>query len=275
MSASSGRERQLVEYLLGGLPPEERERTEERLFIEEDLHEELEATGDDLIHAYLAGTLPQVDRERFETHFLASPRRRQRLEFMRGLMVAVNRVSADAPVARPRERYVWRPWMLPAAAALVLATILAFLVRTSPQQTQHTSLSPEPLVSPSLPPGPQESPAPPRPKAPSVSVTRLARGHGPASVAVTAETRWVRLEVPVTEDRPSYDAVLRAADGTEVWRAEGLAPSKAGDPLFVTVAAEVFRADAYTLVVEGEALRGEPRQEPPRVAFPLRIVRDR
>ena len=61
MSVSIERERELVEYLLGGLAPEERERVEERAFVDDEAYEELEATADDLIHAYLAGTLSPGD----------------------------------------------------------------------------------------------------------------------------------------------------------------------------------------------------------------------
>lgn len=276
MSASVEREHRLVEYLLGGLPPEERAQTEEHLFADDDLHEQFQATTDDLIHAYLAGTLPQDDRVRFEGHFLASPRRRERLEFMRGLLAAVDRVSVDSSAGRAGTRHAWPSWMLPAAAALILSTILVVLLRTSPQETQRTSVSPEPVISATPSPGPQEAPVPQRPKPVEVSVTRLVRGSAePASVLVTPDTRLVRLEVALTEDRPSYDAVLRTADGAEVWRAEGLAPSKAGELLAVAVPAHIFTSDAYALAVEGEALRGAPQPAPRRVEYRLRVVRER
>lgn len=278
MSASVEREHRLVEYLLGGLPEEERARTEERLFVDDDLHEDLRATADDLIHTYLDGALSQDDRVRFETHFLASARWRQRLEFMRGLLAAVDRVSANERTGDRSEahRSVWRAWMLPAAAAIVAAGILLFLGRPSSQGTARVSVSPVPAVSPTPSPDHGTAPLPQRPRPVEVSVARLARGSArPGSVLVTPDTRSVRLEVAVTEDRPSYDAVLRAADGTEVWRAEGLAPSKAGEPLAVAVPARIFTSDVYTLTVEGEALRGEPRPAPPRVEYRLHVVRER
>jgi anti-sigma factor RsiW len=95
MSAVPTQERTLVAYLLGRLPEEEQVELEERYMEEDDLHEELLATADDLIHAYLDDGLSAGDRERFETYFLASPRRRQRLAFVRGLLAALDRLPAE------------------------------------------------------------------------------------------------------------------------------------------------------------------------------------
>src|SRR5688572_309647 len=53
MKTESSNERRLVDYLLGALPPEEHESLELRYFSDAALHEELEATADDLIHSYL------------------------------------------------------------------------------------------------------------------------------------------------------------------------------------------------------------------------------
>src|SRR5262245_12996886 len=94
MTRPDDQERALVAFLLGRLPPEEQARMEERVFVDDQANEELWATADDLIHAYLAGTLSADDRQRFESHFLTSPRRRERVEFVRSLLAAAERVSA-------------------------------------------------------------------------------------------------------------------------------------------------------------------------------------
>ena len=99
-------EADLRAYLLGVLPPERQDSIEERFFADKELHLQLQATGDDLIHAYLAGELSPADRERFETHFLASPRRRERLAFVRSLMTAVDRVQSAARAPRRPLRMV-------------------------------------------------------------------------------------------------------------------------------------------------------------------------
>jgi hypothetical protein len=81
------------------------------------------------------------------------------------------------------------------------------------------------------------------------------------------------LEVPVETRPPSFDAVLRAGDGKEVWRAEELEPPRPGDPLVVAVPARVLVAGNYTLSVEGEALRAPGAPAPALLKYPLRVVR--
>ncbi|HEX6737596.1 MAG TPA: zf-HC2 domain-containing protein, partial [Vicinamibacteria bacterium] len=79
----------LVEYLLGRLTPDEQAQVEEKAFVDDDFEEQLEATADDLIHAYLAGGLTAEDRRRFESHFLESRRHQERLAFMKDLLAAM------------------------------------------------------------------------------------------------------------------------------------------------------------------------------------------
>src|SRR6266545_3283085 len=89
MSAPFADDDELVQYLLGRMPEQERLELEERLFTDEELDEELLATTDDLIRAYLAGELSEADRARFETHFLASPENREHADLMRDVLHAV------------------------------------------------------------------------------------------------------------------------------------------------------------------------------------------
>src|SRR4029450_11495709 len=97
MSRGLQPEQKVVSYLLGKLPPKEVLEWEERLFTDDELNEELAASADDLIHAYLDGQLSAEDRARFEAHFLASPRRRERVVFVRDLLTAIRRGAARAP----------------------------------------------------------------------------------------------------------------------------------------------------------------------------------
>src|SRR6185295_19025813 len=135
--------RNIAQFLLGRLPPGEREVMEERLFTDDSLHERFETAADDLIHAYLSGELPEQERADFETHFLASPRRRERLAFVRDLAAAVERIAPPAgapetPAAPESTLGRWRAWAI--AASVLLASVLAVpLLRTSrpgPERTQ-------------------------------------------------------------------------------------------------------------------------------------------
>src|SRR5262245_14909326 len=93
----------LVDYLLGLLPEEEVERLDEESIADDDVAARLNAVEDDLVDAYVTETLEQSLRTRFETVYLRSPHRREKVKFARRFLAAVDRVStpsvAPVPVA--------------------------------------------------------------------------------------------------------------------------------------------------------------------------------
>jgi hypothetical protein len=118
----------LVRYLLGALPADEAERLDERTFVDEELAERLRVVEDDLVDSYAAGTLTGERLQRFESFYLASPRRRSKAAFAKGLHGAIERSTRQPrpvpdtapPVSRHMGRILW--WPCAAAAALVVAT---------------------------------------------------------------------------------------------------------------------------------------------------------
>jgi len=278
-------ERTLVEYLLGRLAEPERSQTEERIFTEEGLDEELQATADDLIHAYLKGSLSPEDRGRFETHFLALPRHQQRLAFIRDLSSAVEQVVfEDTREKADPVRAAASPWqgLWPVAAALALLVggVLFMLARPSGNERGATNAldsqatSPSPTAAVASTPTPNSAlPEPETSKRPTVRVVRLPQdSNAPVRVTLSNNTRVVRVEVAVPQGPPSFDAILRAPDGTDAWRAESLAPPASGRHLVFNVPAEAFRGTNYTLRVEGEPLRDAT---PPVLEYRVRVVRER
>ncbi len=136
-------DQQLIRYLLGLLPDEDAERLDEASIVDDEVADRLREVENDLVDAYLNGTLAGESLERFESFYLSSPRRRQKVRFARSLLRTVNRSSsADAdsgghPLhaaavedktvsSRPSSsnlRVVPRPkpiWRLAAVAALLL-----------------------------------------------------------------------------------------------------------------------------------------------------------
>ena len=75
--------REVRDYLLGVLPEKRREEIEQRFFSDDDFHLEVEIVEEELFDDYLQNKLPEPERRLFETHFLASPLRRKRLQFAR------------------------------------------------------------------------------------------------------------------------------------------------------------------------------------------------
>jgi hypothetical protein len=87
-------DRQLARYLLGLLPDQEAERLDEASIADDEVATRLRVVEDDLVDAYVSGTLSGELLERFESHYLASPRRRQNVQFARSFLRAIDRAAA-------------------------------------------------------------------------------------------------------------------------------------------------------------------------------------
>ena len=74
-----------TEYLLGALPEAETERLDELSITDDEFAESLQAAEMDLVDAYVLGELTGADLEKFKTHYLASPARREKVEFAKVL----------------------------------------------------------------------------------------------------------------------------------------------------------------------------------------------
>src|ERR1044072_8985417 len=68
-------------YLLGKLSDPEAARLEERYFVEDGVYDEIETAEDELVDAYVRGSLSAEDRKRFEDKVLKSERLTERVEF--------------------------------------------------------------------------------------------------------------------------------------------------------------------------------------------------
>jgi hypothetical protein len=124
-------DRLLVQYLVGDCPEEERERVEERFFMDEETFERLCELEEDLAWRYARGELNATEREQVERAYAAPPRRDRLI-----LTIALGRVLAEAatPTVRAPARVIetpgWKRWLSlePAGARFVLAAACAALV---------------------------------------------------------------------------------------------------------------------------------------------------
>lgn len=274
------REAVLKSYLLGALPAAEQEEIDERFLADDDLHAELLATADDLIHAYLTGGLAPPDRERFESHFLASPRRRDRVAFVRSLLSAIDRVQdggagrtqagADGKLPRPSRWVQVLPW-----AAVLVVGLAAGGWSIGERRRHERTLA-----------GVQEREA-------SLRQALLARdervrdlearlrvGSASADIATWALRAgvergttaadgfkvggdWVRLRVLLEHDLhvTSYRASLQTGEGREILRVGGLreASGPEGRTVDVIVPAGLLPAGTYLLSIQRDAA-GAPEE---------------
>ena len=92
---------ELQSYLLGLLPDEDAERLDELSIIDDQVAERLRIVEDDLVDAYINGELAGETLERFESSYLASERRREKVRFARTLLGA-RRVPRPADATGPQ-----------------------------------------------------------------------------------------------------------------------------------------------------------------------------
>jgi hypothetical protein len=153
--AGSVPEHELTQYLLGNLRAEERERLDELSIVDDEFAERLCAVENDLVDDYVRDQLRSDALRDFESHYLATDVRRQRVAMARTLFLAGTRPESSAEselsVARPissaavnlrslvglpRLRFAW----LAVAAALALSVTTAWLaVENHRFRQQHRS----------------------------------------------------------------------------------------------------------------------------------------
>lgn len=117
----------IVQYLLGELSEEEKMRLEQQYFADDDFFEQLLIVEGDLIDSYVRAELYGGERQRFETFFLASPPRRQRVELARALVEHATESSlAMSAAAQARKPSPWWQSLRDMLGARHRAVTLAF-----------------------------------------------------------------------------------------------------------------------------------------------------
>ena len=116
-------------YVFGALDSDTRLALEERVVTEPEVFDALGVVEDDLIEAYLEGTLPDSQRRAFEQHFMACADRRRQVSFIRMLKQRAS-ASADLGLAADDafvpgmvKHLKAHPWWAGAIAAGVVALV--------------------------------------------------------------------------------------------------------------------------------------------------------
>jgi TolA-binding protein len=82
-------EQQIVRFLLGELPEDERQSVEGRLFQDDSFYSHILAIQEELADSYVHRNLTADQRNQFESHFMKSPRRTERVDFAAALAGAL------------------------------------------------------------------------------------------------------------------------------------------------------------------------------------------
>lgn len=272
---------ELVRYLLGELPEDAAERLDERSVMDDEFATRLRLAEDDLVDAYARGRLTGDRRRRFESFYMASPRRRQKVAFARELLDEVEhevrRRQPDETVTAGSGTLRWLP-ALAAAVALCLVTGWLYLrdaqLQAALSEAQHrvaaadrraAELSTELAAQQRAAAAAQASLTEVRAAQPVAPVALVllpqTRGIGPMPiVAVGPESRTVPIELAIdAADRAAYAAALRdPATNHIVWRSGPLAAvrSRAVPLLAVAVPAALLKSQHYAVDVFAPGPRG-------------------
>lgn len=120
-------EQLITNFLLGALPESEAERLDELSVTDDDFAERLRAVEDDLVDDYVRGDLSKDALARFNSSYLASTKRREKVTFAKTLADTLDRlpvVHAGQAEAKSRSRWFAVPslqWGLAAALVILVA----------------------------------------------------------------------------------------------------------------------------------------------------------
>jgi hypothetical protein len=231
----------LIRYLLGSLPEAEDERFDGLSVSDNEFALELTATEMDLVDAYVQGELSGETLARFETHYLASSARRDKVEFARALQTHGAEAFAPATVAaKPESRspgfLAWLGsiakqstvrWSF-AVSAAVLLVVGGWWISESGKTSAVASF----VLAPPL------------------------RGNDQiATLSIPSRTRDVSIQLQLeTDDYPSYRVALKEeTEMTERWRSGALSATSKGESkvLGIRIPARLFKSKIYSLTVSG------------------------
>jgi cell division protein FtsL len=134
---SSLNEQLIVDYLLGDLPEAEAGRLDQLSVTDDEFAEFLEAVESELIDDYIRGELPEKRRAQFESHYLTSATRLERVAVARTILRRADNADSSAQLREwirpvrfaPAEKYQW----IAIAAALVMLVLAGYLLLTNLQ----------------------------------------------------------------------------------------------------------------------------------------------
>ena len=148
----------IMDYLLANLSADETERFDELAFTDDQFAAMLKAAENEMVDAYLQGELSGARLEKFESYYLSSPRRREKVAFARSLQSFAEREIkvAKTETAKTAEKIpFWNFFKNPvfqfgfAAAALLIAAFGIFRLanyeteKPTIEKAQKTTPTPE------------------------------------------------------------------------------------------------------------------------------------
>ena len=259
---------ELRRYVLGLLPDAATERLDEASVADDEVAARLRCIETDLLDSYARGELAGSTLERFETYYLSSPLRRQRMEVAARFVRALDRtVTHDEPATWVQRIPAATTIARYSAAATLLILVSGMVLFQATQPRNEISLvkqeQPSPQHGPAVvgQPSTGSAPAPAaRPRPPQGRTIAIALVPPTRSVASVPS-----LTVPSDAERVRFDLLLESNDLSHyrvgltdpatnqvVWRSDWITPSGA-EPASVSVVvpAMLLKSQHYALDLTG------------------------
>lgn len=290
-------DRELTRYLLGQIAGEDADRLDELAIVDDDIAWRVRAVENDLVDAYVRGTLDADSHRHFETHYLASPKRRAKVRFAERFVRAVDAIGP--PTERPeRRRGTWVSglpqretdesravrgrgvgrwldwaWLVPrsevagrfaygALALVLIAACAVLLLMRDPRPARVAPESEQARVTATAPsPSPSASPS----EAPSASAPSQPQAATPPAMTVAVvlwpQTRGVSGDAPAGDAAaPAVPSVVVAPGTTRV-----MLELQLESPDFVRYSATLKEADTNRIVWRGDRIIAAASGQPPMV----------
>lgn len=104
MEKTAYNQQKLRAYLVGALAEDEAEIFDELSFTDDSFAEELNAAEKDLVDIYVRGELAGAELENFKNHYLASPMRREKIEFAGAFQIFAEQKIAETEKEATEEK---------------------------------------------------------------------------------------------------------------------------------------------------------------------------
>ena len=232
-------------YLLGQMLEPDESQIETRLLTDREFYDELSIVEDELIDQYLGGGLSDADRQSFESHFVSSSERKQKVRFARALKKhvaessdqseSVGSVAPQTVIPFPARKPVV-PYAIAAAILVLLGGGFLMLKYWQGPASGGRVLAIE------LTPG---------------SATR---GDGEVKeFSVAPDVGSVRLQLDLPDnDYQNYEAIVRDSSLRTVFTARNLKPQTINNFAAVTadVKADLLAPGDYRVTVNGSSAGG-------------------
>jgi hypothetical protein len=239
----------MIDYLLERVSEGDRRDFEGAYFEDDDLFEELADIEYEIINAYIADKLPGAVRRDFELKYLNNPDRKQRVEVAKAAYKPAEE-SDRSPRCRKRGRflpqYVWKP----VAASAVLAGVVGAFLGLRHRTQEKLAINHELTVNTDsrLSHDDEQSALSPL----HTLVPGLTRGTRYRNlVDRSPKATQVLLQVMPANHSSKYGAVVESAEGSVVWKMNGIHQATEGSPIVLELPADVLPPGDYVLTVKG------------------------